>query len=262
MADSLEPKRESKRHKLGVFLQKEWAKGKEKSKEELLKGKITVEHSLGLGKKPNVVPPGEARIDADLRTVEIGWHPVAGMGGKWFAEKTGLGKMITKHTGGYPDPTQHWAVLVGDYVHELWMDESLDVIYINEKLDRSEWRTFEVGKTRFTDEALRQAGEMVIHNIRQQRPAYNLISNNCQTYALLLLDAIQIGAHIQFATSYAVYQAATGAGTIKDLFVDRHPEEQKPDSGRPGLHRMDTVQNAQQVMEANTTKLDDHRSIF
>jgi hypothetical protein len=48
---------------------------------------------------------------------------------------------------------------VGDYVHELWMDEQLDIIYINEKLDRSEWHTFEVGKTRFTDEALRQAGQ-------------------------------------------------------------------------------------------------------
>jgi hypothetical protein len=38
------------------------------------------------------------------------------------------------------------------------MDEHLDVIYINEKLDRAQWHTFEVGKTRFTDEALRQAG--------------------------------------------------------------------------------------------------------
>lgn len=50
-------------------------------------------------------------------------------------------------------------MLVGDYVHQLWMDAHLDVIYINEKLDRSQWHTFEVGKTRFTDEALRQAGE-------------------------------------------------------------------------------------------------------
>ena len=36
------------------------------------------------------------------------------------------------------------------------MDESLNIIYINEKLDRSEWKTFEVGHTRFNDEALRQ----------------------------------------------------------------------------------------------------------
>ena len=38
----------------------------------------------------------------------------------------------------------------------LWMDEELNVIYINEKLDRSEWKTYEVGHTRFNDEALRQ----------------------------------------------------------------------------------------------------------
>jgi hypothetical protein len=90
--------------------------------------------------------------------VEIGWHPVAGMGGKWLAEHSGLDKAINKHIGKYPDPTQHWAVLVGEYIHELWVDEHLDVIYINERLDRTQWHTFEVGKTRFTDEALRQAG--------------------------------------------------------------------------------------------------------
>ncbi len=37
-------------------------------------------------------------------------------------------------------------------------DENLDIIYINEEVNREEWHTFEVGKTRFSDEALRQAG--------------------------------------------------------------------------------------------------------
>ncbi len=67
------------------------------------------------------MPPGEPVIHGEHRSVEIGWHPVAGFGGKWFAEKTGLGKLITKSIHHYPDPTQHWAVLVGDYVHQLWM---------------------------------------------------------------------------------------------------------------------------------------------
>jgi hypothetical protein len=87
----------------------------------LLKGKLALEHSLGLGPKPNVIPPGEAAVNGVLRTVEIGWHPVGGWGGKWFAERTGLGKMITKEVHQYPDPSQHWAVLVGEYCHELWM---------------------------------------------------------------------------------------------------------------------------------------------
>ena len=76
---------------------------------------------MGLGKKPNAIPPDEVRIDGELRTVEIGWHPVAGSAGKWFAEQTGLGKLITENVRKYPDPTQHWAVLVDDYCHELWM---------------------------------------------------------------------------------------------------------------------------------------------
>lgn len=99
-------------------------------------------------------------MDGDHRVVAIGWHPVPG--GKWLAESSGLGKRISKSIGRYPDPTQHWAVLVGDYAHELWMDEELNVIYINEKIEAiggAEWTTFEVGKTRFTDEALKRAGE-------------------------------------------------------------------------------------------------------
>ena len=156
------------------------------SKGEYVRGKLKVQHSLGLGHQPNVVPPGEINISGKHRTVRIGWHPVAGLAGKWFAEKTDLGKMITDKIHKYPDPTQHWAILVGDYGHQLWMvsanprdgleirddrnsstnrtffvlkqDENLDVIYINEKIVEEEWHTFEVGKTRFNDEALRQAG--------------------------------------------------------------------------------------------------------
>ncbi|KFY24459.1 hypothetical protein V493_05226 [Pseudogymnoascus sp. VKM F-4281 (FW-2241)] len=252
-----EEKRSSSRSRISGYLKD----GLEMGKEGALKGKIVLEQSLGLGHKPNVIPPGEANINGELRTVRIGWHPVGGLGGKWFAEKTGLGKKITEKINKYPDPTQHWAVLVGGFCHELWMDEHLDVIYINEEVVKDEWHTYEVGTTRFNDEALRQAGEMVIHNMRSTRPAYNIISNNCQNFAVLLLDAIKIGAHKEFATTFAVYQAATGAGRIKDLFVDEHPEEQQ-DQQRPTLHHQDTTQNAQQVMEENTTKLDNHQSFF
>lgn len=93
-------------------------------KDNLLKGTLKVEHELGLGKKPNVVPTGEVKIDCEPRSVELGWHPVAGSAGKWFAEQTRLGKAITEEIHKCPDPTQHWAVLVGDYVHELWMGKS------------------------------------------------------------------------------------------------------------------------------------------
>lgn len=109
---------------------------------------------------------------------------------------------------------------------------------------------------------------MTIHHMRTARPAYNLISNNCQNFALALLDAIQIGKHQEFATSFAVYQRATGKGTIKDLFVDKHPEEQEQHATEeqhadeefrpPKLQHQNTMQTAQQVMDQNTTKLDKH----
>lgn len=97
---------------------------------------------------------------------------------------------------------------------------------------------------------------MVIHNMRQARPAYNLISNNCQTFAVAMLDAIQTGSHQDFATTFAIYQRATGHGSIKDLFTD--PPEAQTDSPHPGIQHQNTVQYAQQVMEEHTTKLDDH----
>lgn len=104
--------------------------------------------------------------------------------------------------------------------------------------------------------------------MRSKRPAYNLISNNCQNFALALLDAIQIGAHKEFATSFQVYQRATGKGTIKDLFTDKHPEEQEQqlvdeqeadlEARPPRIQHHNTMQTAQQVMDEHTTKLDKH----
>lgn len=97
------------------------AKGKVWGTQEALKGKLALQQSLGLGHRPNVIPPEQADVHMEPRTVALGWHPVAGFAGKWFAEQTGLGKLITKEIHTCPDPTQHWGILVGDYVHELWM---------------------------------------------------------------------------------------------------------------------------------------------
>lgn len=40
------------------------------------------------------------------------------------------------------------------------------MIYINENLKREDWHMFEVGKTRFNDQALREASRMTIHNMQ------------------------------------------------------------------------------------------------
>ena len=220
---------------------------------------MVLEHSLGLGHKPNVIPEAEPNMNGPPRIVEIGWHPVGGSAGKWFAEQTKIGAWITEKVHKYPDPSQHWAILVGDYCHELWMDENLDVIYINERVSNETWQRFQVGETRFNDEALRRAGEGMIQQMRQTRAAYNLISNNCQNFALLMLDAIQIGGPVtrtQFATTLAVVQTATGPGRIKDLFADKPPGEQAV--LEPVEKDNPIVALAKRLMDENTTKLDNH----
>ncbi|KAG5917618.1 hypothetical protein E4U42_007176 [Claviceps africana] len=224
-------------------------------KKNLTKGELALKHAAGLGSQPNVVPVTEPVLDGEPSSVEVGWHPVGGLAGKWFAEQTGLGKLITDSINKYPDPTQHWAVLVGDYAHQLWMDENFDVIYTNEKIKREEWRTFRVGETRFNDDAIRRAGESVIQSIRERQPAYNLITNNCQTYALQLLDAIKVGSKKEFGTTLAVYERLKGGpGKVKDLFVDAQGPEARPEDGG-SLHE-GTVSLASQVMQENTTQLD------
>jgi hypothetical protein len=63
-------------------------------------------------------------------------------------------------------------------------------------------------------------GEAVIQQVRSTRPGYNLISNNCQTYVLQLLDAVRVSQVKEFATTAAVYDRLFGAGKVADLFVD------------------------------------------
>lgn len=78
---------------------------------------------------------------------------------------------------------------------------------------------------------------------------YNLISNNCQTYALQLLDAIKAGGGHRFPTTLAVWKQLLGPGKVEDLFNPGNlPEVEGPD----------TVSAAQKVMDAETTQLDSH----
>ncbi|KAI0553703.1 hypothetical protein F4679DRAFT_432959 [Xylaria curta] len=247
-----EPRSRSRKFK--SFLKAGLSKGLEKGKEEIVKGKLHVEHALGLGHQPNVVPPGEPGLVVDSRMVAIGWHPVPG--GGWLAE-TSLGQLVSKKINNYPDPTQHWAILVGDYCHQLWMDENLDIIYINGRRAENEWTTYDVGKTKLNDEALRQAGEMVIFNMRQRQKGYNLITNNCQNFALNMLNAIQIGKQRDFGTALAIFQRATGKGSISDLFLAELPKTEEQDERPPDQ----VVEHASKVMDEKTTKLDTHQSL-
>jgi hypothetical protein len=100
--------------------------------------------------------------------------------------------------------------------------------------------------------------------MRSKRPAYNLISNNCQNFALLLLDSIKVGQVKHFGSSSEIYQRLVGPGEVKDLFADDSPvQAQQPVEEMLPLQHQDTVQAAQQVMDEHTTKLDTHHhSLF
>lgn len=149
------------------------------SEEGYIKGKIALQQSIGLGHKPNAIPPGEARVDADLRLVEIGWHPVAGMGGKWLAEKSGLGKKITASIGKYPDPTQHWAVLVGDFVHQLVslpLDNSQCSLLI---LKYSGWMSSWISSTSMKESIVKSGGLLTLaRRASQMRPYGKLVGRS------------------------------------------------------------------------------------
>ena len=102
-----------------------------------------------------------------------------------------------------------------------------------------------------TDELTKNAGDSVIAKIREKQPAYNLITNNCQTYALQLLDAIKTDGQVEFGTTLAVYERLLGPGKVKDLFPDAPPQD-----GLQSPGQADSVSIAQTVMDQNTTQLD------
>lgn len=88
--------------------------------------------------------------------------------------------------------------------------------------------------------------------MREHRPAYNLISNNCQNFASNLLRKVQIGAHHEFAKALAVYNNKFNLTQLKGLF-DNHPDddpEQRPYTPPEG-----TVNLAQKVMDEHTTQV-------
>lgn len=80
---------------------------------------------------------------------------------------------------------------------------------------------------------------------------YNLITNNCQTYVLQLLDAIKTSGDKEFGTTLAIYERITGPGKVADLFPETESAEQEAQANTGN-----TVSFAQQVMRVNTTQLD------
>ena len=100
---------------------------------------------------------------------------------------------------------------------------------------------------------------MTIFNMRQKKAAYNLISNNCQNFAMNLLEHIQVGKHKEFATSKAVYNQLLGSGHVKDLFIpDDEPEDTTITEGEADQEHDNVMHQAQQVLEQNTSSISVH----
>ncbi|KAF4623584.1 hypothetical protein D9613_001456 [Agrocybe pediades] len=150
--------------------------------------------SSGLGPGKNVVPQGTENKNAELRQVKIGWHPILGKFGR------AIGKLLArKH--------QHWAVFVGGYYHELGADTNMKVVYQNGKFGDEQFDLEDVGYTTFNDQAIVNAGNIAIKQMDQD---YGLINNNCQRFAINLLNIIcQVGRK-RLDTSYAPAQQVPG----------------------------------------------------
>ena len=97
-------------------------------------------------------------------------------------------------------------------------------------------------------------GEAVIQDIRSKNPVYNLITNNCQTYVLQLLDAIKASVYKELGTTQAVYEKLTGRGKVAELFSGEQTEEQKQEEPN-------TVSWAQQLMNKHTAQLDPKKEV-
>lgn len=92
----------------------------------------------------------------------------------------------------------------------------------------------------------------MIQAIRDKQPVYNLITNNCQTYVLQLLDAVKASVYKELGTTQSVYDKLTGRGKVAELFAEDQAEE---------AERPNTVSAAQKLMKSHTVQLDPQREV-
>ncbi|RDH30696.1 hypothetical protein BDQ94DRAFT_172772 [Aspergillus welwitschiae] len=175
----------------------------------------------------SIIPDGPSSISADSRdmylvTRILGGAALNGMVGEvgkhsmnFLKANTALGIAFASNNA--PDPTQHWGVLVGDYVHQLGLDNGYNY-YTNERYGNyAGWTKYHIGVTRFNDIAIRNAGKNSIilfpaltisftswhksllskliiftgMNVMNEIPeVYHLTENNCQHVATRLLDKV------------------------------------------------------------------------
>jgi hypothetical protein len=134
---------------------------------------------------------GSANINDSERKVYIGYRPIGGPGVGLIHTFTGGPVTWLEKTGKWPpNPRYHWCVIVGSWYHQLQATNlnGGDNYYDNQKTSSWDlWNTYEVGKTKFNDKAIAEAGIKAIAGMPQ---AYNLKNNNCQTFVIKVLNMI------------------------------------------------------------------------
>ncbi|KAF2438065.1 hypothetical protein P171DRAFT_477518, partial [Karstenula rhodostoma CBS 690.94] len=97
-----------------------------------------------------------------------------------------------------PNPFHHWCIAVADHLHQL-QATSLDGgwnYYTNERINRltGGWTFYPIGNTTLNNEAIRDESTRVMNEMPE---IYNALNNNCQTFALQLVDRILTKARVQ-----------------------------------------------------------------
>lgn len=115
------------------------------------------------------IPQGSVDINSNERTVYLACRLVgggAGDGALGYLNKHAMSipAAAFPQMSDVPNPTYHWCVTVGDYLHQL-QATSLDAgwnYYQNDKMKRitGGWDFHEIGTTKFNDAAIVQACEI------------------------------------------------------------------------------------------------------
>ncbi len=141
--------------------------------------------AFDIGQAKNIIPTNEApRTGLAPRKVYIVTHPLPVFLNKVFIhEMSGFLKDIgdaVSHSSAmgqykdkpFPNPAYHWAVVVGDYEHELNADRSLEIWYQHKRISPStkhpgqlvsegtEWEVYPAGETKYNDQAIQIAGKL------------------------------------------------------------------------------------------------------
>jgi len=167
-----------------------------------------------------------------------------------LTESLGLGRP--------PNPTYHWGLLVGDYVHELSCDETTHPgfvlnFYRNVKYVKGEWEVYEVGRTFYPDWAINLAG---IQAIEEMHPLYNYWHNNCQSFVINLLNIVSSGSRkhlwsmqaIAAGTPFTTISGQTGIAAGALAVIPTQTEVEQGQTKGEQAEVAETVHCAQQIM--------------